>query len=1773
MEKHRHLYDIDTVALWTPNDSVAPPSSTTADGSSASPYADAQDAASSTANAPMQLDALEKQTKRRIAYWKQWFLRQIAANISPLFLTTTVPSGLASTVSSIKSSWQISLSPDTQLLAVNQEDKIEFRPLHSAYQLVQAAYVSPPGTPKDLYPKWRRIAWSLDSRLVARSFSDGTIEIIDARKGSLIGCIVPMAATGGAGDDGNNGNNGNSNSSNSSSPTATAGHRSHSESLYAEPVCYLGFVDLKDALKKGKQVVKTPRREHEGHTYAYELIAITYDGMLRSYLFNTPEAMDGSDADHANSPTSPTSPTSPRSSKLQHRRSLLAAQSLLQPRKTVWPREGFSDPGFFVAYHTFSLKRWLRTVACASIDLAHGVLIVGGAHYKHNSKSSDQVQDPLVFLSIEVEAPFYKKFNADGTTETTVDQILNSSSADPATTKYPPPIAYAAQTIRKLFERDNDLRSHSVHTVIAHETHGVLSLDSSGVLTSWRVSRTGGGLKQQSWDKEHLNYFARGKEYVDFSFQQFQERVQEFHANGTIAEGLIGLDNGRCVSMRFWTKDAILLGYENGVMIVLQIPELINILGDEPRVFASCLEFTNAGFEEHDEKVFVIEEITRMVRARVVGDRWILLSDQEDKALGEPTEQEISQMMGNENIFYRMVGQVSKYFEGSGEDPRRPKRQKLILVPKRTLCLYRMLRVPPVQLVYRKLESHDFASALSIATTYDLDTDVVHQYQWQQVTRITDAVIANHLGMIKDREWVLSSCLDFISDDLDGVQLLLEYGLEQTDNLMDDIMQRNQLSVDLKLAWVRAASSGQPLPDKASQELSGVQLTEREVLWCKYRWYFIKYLNRLSTYKELIAAEKAMRKQEEERTNKTKRSPKHSAPDPLDPLALEVEEPVEAHIPPIPWLSGNYSTFRDVDLSGQACAFASSRFIQGVSILFTRHLREVWPWRLAILDHIPETCAVDLYASLLPQVDGMSKPNVERDWRTNHPWRDRDWVEIPEFRSLVFGSADHEMDAYMEQQALTIEERKAAYGGAEAAKLDMAAVMTEVEEILPSPERFPATSERLSRWYVGRALSIDSNAGLLQESQKLIQRGIDGGVQGLTTIAEDLSILCRLLYNDHGRALRSPEAQAIWNNLVVDLSLREFSALNPAEVVSICLRASEQATIVGDIWRLVVPYLKVILPARWHREPHQFPKGQGLISGLDPENPMSYLYAYLLQQSVEHLPWVAEVVEASIPTSPAEQRIISNDMDLSWLTMACMYGCASIDQWEAMSRMIVCLPLFEHAQSIDPSQDKERRAALRRDIFIPLHSPESALSSSSSSLSSMDASRPVLYQQVSPLRMYPAFMKYAPDADHLQHALDTLEQHLTAAETLARYELPVRLSWFLENADHGAHQLQMVIKMARRASGGVETMGERFESEDEWMLLLEDLIRLRSGEEGQGVLGLVSEQDIYREFLGGVLSCGKFKLAKSVLFPLGQLPPLRLATAEKLVIDSSIEFYNNATSGNMNYGYLKMANDCLHVLPDTTNIKRELDLIEATHVLLSDYDLTTDAGAGLLPLQVRKTENRLLLVQRLLQLRKHAYRDQVGMLELAMKLTGNNVKERKQVEMKIIPMMIEAALKDRNARAASGLADRLMDLLKMTGSLDNIIKARGSAGASPRVRRPSDDDDDADDGDDPEGMEMEMEEEEGLEDEEKRSQGKGGDDVERVGTSGRTRRKRFLRLPPHLKDLANERRPWETFLQLAQSGFGIEPEKRQALVGYALASCPTDKIESVLEVQRSLVDA
>ncbi|KAF9157485.1 hypothetical protein BGX20_003920, partial [Mortierella sp. AD010] len=309
-----------------------------------------------------------------------------------------------------------------------------------------------------------------------------------------------------------------------------------------------------------------------------------------------------------------------------------------------------------------------------------------------------------------------------------------------------------------------------------------------------------------------------------------------------------------------------------------------------------------------------------------------------------------------------------------------------------------------------------------------------------------------------------------------------------------------------------------------------------------------------------------------------------------------------------------------------------------------------------------------------------------------------------------------------------------------------------------------------------------------------------------------------------------------------------------------------------------------------------------------------------------------------------------------------------------------------------------------------------------------------------------------------------------------------------------------------------------------------------------------------------------FELAKATLFPPGLLPPVRLATAEKLVIDCSNEMYNNATSGNRHQGLMKMAYDCLKVLPETTNIRREMDLIEATNFMTSTYNLTAPGtNAIILPFQIRSTENRLSLVRRLIMTQEHAYHDHAAMLELAFKITGIGQKKllRQQVEVQVVGMLIEAALKEKNYIFALQQSERLMELLKISGAVDM------NQDGSPKMRRVTKSSsfnsfgNQGDDG----SASSSRPSSPSLSTSTSRPGSRAGVSLGTSATPHLSPLTSLLQLKDSDPEVKN---PWEVFVQVGSESAGREYSKRLAVVGYALACCPPDKIESVLELWRSL---
>lgn len=136
----------------------------------------------------------------------------------------------------------------------------------------------------------------------------------------------------------------------------------------------------------------------------------------------------------------------------------------------------------------------------------------------------------------------------------------------------------------------------------------------------------------------------------------------------------------------------------------------------------------------------------------------------------------------------------------------------------------------------------------------------------------------------------------------------------------------------------------------------------------------------------------------------------------------------------------------------------------------------------------------------------------------------------------------------------------------------------------------------------------------------------------------------------------------------------------------------------------------------------------------------------------------------------------------------------------------------------------------------------------------------------------------------------------SAAELLDKYKIPQPLSFFEKVADNEQLQRMTMAKLSRRTT--------EFTQHEDWLALLTDMNSLRAR-----LFTKVSTDSVQELYLSSLMSSGEFELAQELLHPKRKKTPitLPLATLEKLVIEVSREYFNNAESGKANNPELENA--------------------------------------------------------------------------------------------------------------------------------------------------------------------------------------------------------------------------------------------------------------------------
>ncbi|KAI9248093.1 secretory pathway protein Sec39-domain-containing protein [Sporodiniella umbellata] len=335
------------------------------------------------------------------------------------------------------------------------------------------------------------------------------------------------------------------------------------------------------------------------------------------------------------------------------------------------------------------------------------------------------------------------------------------------------------------------------------------------------------------------------------------------------------------------------------------------------------------------------------------------------------------------------------------------------------------------------------------------------------------------------------------------------------------------------------------------------------------------------------------------------------------------------------------------------------------------------------------------------------------------------------------------------------------------------------------------------------------------------------------------------------------------------------------------------------------------------------------------------LMQWLLARAEEDLEGCCQVCEQSKPTM--EERIVQDDGDLSRLVLSILYFNDGL-RTDLLVRLFECLPIFP--DSVAPSAGEVSSIAT------------------------------LLADATTPLALFHALQQVGPWG--LTQMMDRLQEHLSSAEVLSRYHAHVPLRWFLQEHTASA-QHRLCTRMASQAAGGVETGGAQFNRDDDWRELLDDMIRMQAG-----IFSQLPLTEILALFFSALLRCGRFKLAKELM--LDPSPQMEMSQAEGLVVDAAREFFDNATLGDMDSGGLKQAWDCLNILPPTPEIEKEKALIEATHILITEFGMEHRPGLALMPIQVRQAPDRLAFVSKLASAQRDVYKQYEKVLQLVHRL-------------------------------------------------------------------------------------------------------------------------------------------------------------------------------------------
>ncbi|KAI8920250.1 secretory pathway protein Sec39-domain-containing protein [Powellomyces hirtus] len=747
---------------------------------------------------PLQSIVGSKETDGQKSYASvpQRLLRTVTARLvrtlDGLVVSPSVPPALVQLLPLVRPSWSLHPSPCGEYLAVLQEDKLEIRARSENFQVTGVAPLSPDG-----FPSWRQVAWSFDSQIIAVSASNGRVQIVRA-DGLLMCAISPKKKADGSGE---------------SLPTRPVqvdwealGERDRNDSVgFIDPISVLFFI-------KPERDSKMAAFSFEAHHYTHELVTITYDGVLRSYLIHF---------EHLQSALPPRTTTS-YIPAMYSRRSSMPGLLIL--------RESKERAGQITFYHKFSFHHWHTCVCSAALDTRAGLLLISGkAVDQTKGKQRSGEVDARNFISewkLVWEKPHYQMKGVEFL-ETSLHTSIDEEDR-----------GGMWGNLRKVLSMDTVLLSIRPsrrkfyldtlhHITLSPDGRRLLTLDCGGTLKLWDSARL--DLVRQ-WTFSDL------REQLNLPLPLSDPTKANANRNG------MPTMSAMLISVGWWSDSSVRLSFADGYVAITEFPAIKPISGLDIAQFKCMPEVASFA----DDRLFVLGHEDIPMRMRLRAGVYSPLGPVPE--WDDPSDSETTNSSSGKSLLYTVLSYASRPLRlftdtilWHWEDESSPA-QQTVTVMKRKYELHCLLKTTPIDALRRKIAAEDYEAAMKLADEHHLSKDEIYKAQWLR-SEVTEESVSDYLSKMEDQEWVMRTCVERVPSNAKATYLLLRYGLKQTDSIT-----RRDVEREIEDALRDSGESETELHREArlarAEGLSVASL-------CVFRTRLLKYLNRLETHRAI----------------------------------------------------------------------------------------------------------------------------------------------------------------------------------------------------------------------------------------------------------------------------------------------------------------------------------------------------------------------------------------------------------------------------------------------------------------------------------------------------------------------------------------------------------------------------------------------------------------------------------------------------------------------------------------------------------------------------------------------------------------------------------------------------------------------------------------------------------------------------------------------------------------------------------------------------------